>query len=81
MPWSIRTNKESESAHVLKLSKLIASSARSQNPRNMRFLRADRLYFKNDIFSFEMVHLVHLEDETLSKKGISFITSILRMIT
>ena len=28
-----------------------------------------------------MVHLVHLEDETLSKKRISFITLILRMIT
>ena len=28
-----------------------------------------------------MVHLVHLDDETLSKKGISFITLILRMIT
>ena len=47
--------------------------ARHQNPRNMRFLRADRLYFNNDVFSCAMVHLVHLDDETLSKKGISFI--------
>ena len=67
--------------HVLKLSKLITSSARYQNPRNMRFLRADRLYFNNDVFSCAMVHLVHLDDETLSKKGISFITLVLRMIT
>ena len=81
MPWSIRTNKEIESAHVLKLSKLITSSARHQNPRNMRFLRADRLYFNNDVFSCAIVHLVHLDDETLSKKGISFITLVLRMIT
>ena len=28
-----------------------------------------------------MVHLVHLDDKTLSKKGISFITLILPMIT
>ena len=47
----------------------------------MRFLRADRLCFNNDVFSCAMVHLVHLDDETLSKKGISFITLILRMIT
>ena len=47
----------------------------------MRFLRADRLYFNNDVFSCAMVHLVHLDDETLLKKGISFITLILRMIT
>ena len=67
--------------HVLKLSKLITSSARYQNPRNMRFLRADRLYFNNDVFSFAMVHLVHLDDKTLSKKGISFIKLVLRMIT
>ena len=32
-------------------------------------------------FSCAMVHLVHLDDETLSKKGISFITLVLRMIT
>ena len=81
LPWSIRTNKEIESAHVLKLSKLITFSAHYQNPPNMRFLRADRLYFNNDVFSCAMVHLVHLDDETLSKKGISFITLILRMIT
>ena len=81
MPWSIRINKEIESAHVLKLSKLITSSNRHQNPRNMRFLRADRLYFNNDVFSCAIVHLVHLDDETLSKKGISFITLVLRMIT
>ena len=49
--------------------------------RNMRFLQSDWLYFNNDVFSCEMVHLVHLGDETLSKKGISFITLILRMIT
>ena len=78
--WSIRTNKEIESAHVLNLSNLITSSARYQNPRNMRFLRVDRLYFNNDDFSCVMVHLVHLEDETLSKKGINPITLILRMI-
>ena len=47
----------------------------------MRFPRADRLYFNNDVFSCAMVHLVHLDDETLSKKGISFITLILPMIT
>ena len=47
----------------------------------MRFLREDQLYFNNDVFSCAMVHLVHLDDETLSKKGISFITLILRMIT
>ena len=81
LPWSIRTNKETESAHVLNLSNLITSSARYQNPRNMRFLRVDRLYFNNDDFSCVMVHLVHLEDETLSKKGINSITLILRMIT
>ena len=46
----------------------------------MRFLRADELYF-NDVFSCAMVHLVHLDDETLSKIGISFIILILRMIT
>ena len=47
----------------------------------MRFLRADQLYFNNDVFSCAIVHLVHLEDETLSKKRIRFITLILRMIT
>ena len=46
----------------------------------MRFLRADQLFFNNDFFSCAMVHLVHLDDETLSKKGMSFITLILRMI-
>ena len=81
LPWSIRTNKDTESAHVLNLSKVITSSARYQNPRNMRFLRVDQLYFSIDDFSCVMVHLVHLEDETLSKKGISSITLILRMIT
>ena len=81
MPWPIQTNKEIESAHVLVLSKHITSSARHQNPRNMRFLRADQLYFNIDVFSYAMVHLVHLDDETLSKKGISFITLVLRMIT
>ena len=81
MPWSIRTNKEIKSAHVLKLSKLITSSGRYQNPRNMRFLLADRLYFNNDVSSCAMVDLVHLDDETLSEKGISFITLVLRMIT
>ena len=59
-----------ESAHVLNLSKLITLRAFYQNPRNMRFLRAERLYFNNDVFSCEMVHLVHLNDEILSKKGI-----------
>ena len=68
LPWLIRTNKETESAHILKLSKLITSSARYQNLRNMRFLRAYRLYFNNDVFSCAMLHLVHLDDETLSKK-------------
>ena len=43
-----KTKKEIESAHVLKLSKLITFSARYQNPRNVKFLRADRLYFNND---------------------------------
>ena len=77
MPWSIRTNKKIGSADVLKLSKLITSSDHYQNARNMK---ADRLYFNNDVFSCVMVHLVHLDDETLSKKGISFMTLILRMI-
>ena len=64
----------------MKLSKLITSSDHYQNARNMK---ADRLYFNNDVFSCVMVHLVHLhlDDETLSKKGISLITLILRMIT
>ena len=44
-------------------------------------LRADRLYFNNDVFSCAMMHLLHLDDETLSEKRISFITLILRMIT
>ena len=66
--------------HVLKLSKLITSSARYQNPCNMRFLQADR-YFHNDVFSCAMVHLAHLDDETLSKKETNFITLVLRMIT
>ena len=79
--WSIRTNKEIESAHVLKLSKLITASVRCQNPRNTRFLRADQLYFNNDVFSCVIVHLVHLDDETLSEKGRSFIKLVLRMIT
>ena len=47
----------------------------------MRLLRAERLYFNNDVFSCAIVHLVHLDDETLSKKGTSFITLVLRMIT
>ena len=81
MPWSVQNNKETESAHVLKLSKLVTSSARYQNPCNMIFHRADRLYFDHDVFSCAVVHLVHLDDETLSNKGISFITLILRMIT
>ena len=66
---------------MLKLSKLITSSAGYQNSRHIRFLCADRLYFNIEVFSFVMAHLVHLDDETLSKKGISFITLILRMIT
>ena len=37
---------------MLKLSELINSSARYQNPRDMRFLRAGRLYFNNDDVSF-----------------------------
>ena len=70
-----------ESAHVLKLSKLITLRVFYQNPRNMRFLRAERLYFDNDVFSCAMVHLAHLNDEILSKKGISLIMLVLRMIT
>ena len=81
VPWSIQTNKEIESTQVLKLSKLVISSARYQNPRNMRFLWADQLYFKDDVFSCAMVQLLHLDDETLSTKGISFITLSLSMIT
>ena len=65
----------------MKLSKLITSTDRYQNPCNMRFLQANRLYFNNDVSSCAMVHLVHLDDEILSKIGISFITLILRMIT
>ena len=76
MPWSIQTNKEIDSAHVLKLSKLITSSSRYQNQRNMRFIRTDRLYFNNDVFSCAMVQLVHLDDETLSKKGMFYYVSI-----
>ena len=34
----------------LETSKLINSSARYQNSSDMRFLRADRLYFDNDFF-------------------------------
>ena len=81
LPWSIQTSKENESAHVLKLSKPITSSARYQNPRNMRFLdRVDRLYFNNYFFSCAMVHLAHLDDENLSKIGVSFIPLILRRL-
>ena len=47
----------------------------------MRFLRAGRLYFNDDVFPCATVHLVHLDDETLAKKGISFITLILRDVT
>ena len=47
----------------------------------MRFLQADRLYFNNNVFSCAVVHLVHLDDETLSRKETSFITLISRMIT
>ena len=61
LPWSIRTNKDIESAYVLKLSKPITSSARYQN---MRFLRADRLYF-DDVFFCAMVHLVNLDVRNL----------------
>ena len=46
----------------------------------MKFIRAEQLYFNNDLFSCAKVHLVRLDDETLSKKGISFITLILRII-
>ena len=67
--------------NVLNLSKLITSSAHYRNPRNMRFLLVDQLYFNNNVFSCAMVDLVHLDDETLSTKGISIITLILRMIT
>ena len=49
--------------------------------RNMRVLRAGRLYFNDDVFPCATVHLVHLDDETLAKKGISFITLILRDVT
>ena len=49
--------------------------------RHMRFLRADQLYFNNDVFSCVLVHLFHLDDETLSKKGIGFITFMLGRIT
>ena len=34
----------------------------------MRFLREDRLYFNNDVFSCTMVHLVHLEMKLYRKK-------------
>ena len=42
----------------------------------MRLLPAERLYFDNDVFSCAMVHLVHLDDETLSKKGMFYYVSI-----
>ena len=47
-----------ESAHVLKPSKLINSSARYQNSSDMRFLQAGRLYFNHDVFSCAMVLLI-----------------------
>ena len=55
--------------HVLKLSELITSSARYQNSRHE--VSSDRLYFNIDVSSVVMAHLVHFDDETLSKKGIS----------
>ena len=46
MFWSVAMadlKQQIESAHVLKLSKLINSSAHYQNPRDMRFFGAGRL--------------------------------------
>ena len=43
-------------------------SVRYQNPRDMRFLRAGRLYFNNDVFSCAMVLLIIF----LSKTRINF---------
>ena len=40
-----------------------------QNDIRNYILRADQLYFNNDVFSCATVHLVHLDDETLSEKG------------
>ena len=54
---------------MLKLSELITSSARYQNSRHE--VSSDRLYFNIDVSSVVMAHLVHFDDETLSKKGIS----------
>ena len=50
LPWSNRNNKEIESAHVLKLSKLINSSASNQSPCDVRFLRAVQSCFTNEVF-------------------------------
>ena len=41
----------------------MVDSEQQRNPRNMRFLLADRLYFNNDVFSCAMVQLVHLDDD------------------
>ena len=50
LPWTIRNNKEIESTHVLKLSKLINSSASNQSPCDVRFLRAAQSCFTNEVF-------------------------------
>ena len=42
-------------------------------------LQKKSVNFNKDVSSCAMVHLVHLDDETLSKIGISFITLILRV--
>ena len=55
--------------HVLKLSKLINSSARYQNSNDMRFLWGGRLYFNHEAFSCAMVLLITF----LSKTRINFI--------
>ena len=54
---------------MLKLSELITSSARYQNSGHE--ISSERLYFNIDVSSGAMAHLVHFDDETLSKKGIS----------
>ena len=66
--WLFKTTKKIESAHVSKLSKLINSSARYQNWRDMRFLGAGRLYVNQDVFSCAMVLLIIF----LSKTRISW---------
>ena len=53
-----KAKKKIESAHVLKLSKLINLRPHYQNRRDMRFLQAGQLCFNNDVFSYAMVLVI-----------------------